>query len=164
LIYLVIFSPKSPLIWPSILIYNFIPLILVKTTGQDIQEQSRPNMSNPGADHFSFETVRFAPLTPADVGPNAEEDPITSTSEEDLSPVFLFPVPADNLLTIRDLDRKIDKVEILTLTGKVVFIQKIETATEEVILDISNLLDGTYFVQISGDKNYREVRKILVVE
>jgi len=47
---------------------------------QDIDGQSRPETSTVGADHFSMETVRFGPLSPDDVGPNAEEDG-DSTSE-----------------------------------------------------------------------------------
>jgi len=49
----------------------------------DIDGQERPNISNPGADHYSLESVRYRPLTSSDVGPNAYED--TSTSATDLS-------------------------------------------------------------------------------
>ncbi len=38
---------------------------------QDIEGQSRPSNSTVGADHFSTASVRYKPLTPSDVGPNA---------------------------------------------------------------------------------------------
>lgn len=38
---------------------------------QDIEGQTRPVTSNPGADHFSTDTALYGPLTPTDVGPNA---------------------------------------------------------------------------------------------
>ncbi len=46
----------------------------------DIEGQSRPTTNNPGADHFSLESIRYKPLTPADVGPNAYEVDDTSES------------------------------------------------------------------------------------
>ncbi|WPR72130.1 chondroitinase-B domain-containing protein [Flavobacterium sp. NG2] len=41
---------------------------------QDIDGQSRPSTSNPGADHFSMESVRYMPMTTATVGPSAYEN------------------------------------------------------------------------------------------
>lgn len=41
------------------------------TVSDDIQGQTRPATSNPGADHFSTDTVIYGPLSPSDVGPNA---------------------------------------------------------------------------------------------
>ncbi|WP_082050921.1 chondroitinase-B domain-containing protein [Neotamlana sedimentorum] len=41
---------------------------------EDIEGQSRATASNPGADNFSAESVRYAPLTTDDVGPFAYED------------------------------------------------------------------------------------------
>ena len=131
--------------------------------GQDIQGQSRPNSSNPGADHFSLETVRFGPLTPAEVGPFAEEDPITSTSEEeDFNEVLLFPVPAENLLTIRGLDHKIDKIKILNVTGEVILSYKIENVGADQTINVSSLLGGFYFIQFSENNVSWEVRKIFI--
>jgi hypothetical protein len=46
----------------------------------DIEGQTRPTTSNPGADHFSTESERFMPLQPSDVGPNAYETDDTSES------------------------------------------------------------------------------------
>jgi poly(beta-D-mannuronate) lyase len=50
-----------------------------ETVTEDIEGQTRPTMSNPGADHYSLESVRYAPMTPATVGPNAYE--LDDTSE-----------------------------------------------------------------------------------
>lgn len=45
-----------------------------ETVSEDIEGQARPTTSNPGADHFSMESERFAPLTTSDVGPLAVGD------------------------------------------------------------------------------------------
>ncbi len=39
----------------------------------DIDGQLRPATNNPGADHYSLESVRYAPMTPITVGPEAYE-------------------------------------------------------------------------------------------
>lgn len=52
------------------------PLIingLATSVNEDIEGQSRPNESNPGADHFSTESVRYSPMTNLTVGPYAIE-------------------------------------------------------------------------------------------
>lgn len=41
---------------------------------EDIEGQTRPASSNPGADHYSLESVRYAPLTASDVGPYVADD------------------------------------------------------------------------------------------
>ena len=52
---------------------SYINAAASEVINEDIEGQSRPVFSNPGADHFSTESVRFMPLQPVDVGPNAYE-------------------------------------------------------------------------------------------
>lgn len=47
--------------------------VTLETVGEDIEGQDRPETSNPGADHFSMESVRYNPITVADVGPASPE-------------------------------------------------------------------------------------------
>ncbi len=51
-----------------------------ETVNTDIEGQSRPTSSNPGADHFSTESIRYKHLTSADVGPNTYEVDYTTES------------------------------------------------------------------------------------
>jgi hypothetical protein len=44
-----------------------------ETVLEDFDGQVRPTTSNPGADHFSMESVRYLPMTTLTVGPNAYE-------------------------------------------------------------------------------------------
>jgi len=46
---------------------------------RDMDGQFRPDPSMVGADHFSADSIRFKPLTPEDVGPNAYEENDEST-------------------------------------------------------------------------------------
>ena len=66
----------------------------VLTNEQDIDGQSRPSISNPGADHFSMESVRYMPMTAATVGPLAYEDvPLA------LSPITSFVIGGESKTT-----------------------------------------------------------------
>ncbi|WP_418264568.1 chondroitinase-B domain-containing protein [Flavobacterium faecale] len=64
------------------------------TNDEDIDGQSRPSSSNPGADHFSMESVRYMPMTAATVGPLAYEDiPLA------LSPITSFAIGGESKTT-----------------------------------------------------------------
>lgn len=58
---------------------NYSNTITTETINTDIEGQTRTTSSNPGADHFSQESVRYSPLTASDVGPDVYE--IDDTSE-----------------------------------------------------------------------------------
>ncbi|MEN3324443.1 chondroitinase-B domain-containing protein [Mariniflexile soesokkakense] len=59
---------------------NYNNVVTTETINEDIEGQTRTNSSNPGADHYSLESVRYAPMTPDTVGPNAYEVDDTSES------------------------------------------------------------------------------------
>lgn len=59
---------------------NYANAVTTEVINEDIEGQTRPISSNPGADHFSLESVRYLPMTPATVGPNAYEVDDTSES------------------------------------------------------------------------------------
>jgi len=61
---------------------------------QDIDGQTRPEISTAGADHFSTESVRFDPLTSEDVGPNAYEDGETGADNLFISSISDFEAKA----------------------------------------------------------------------
>ncbi len=47
--------------------------VTIETISEDFDGQYRPTLSNPGADQFSLESVRYLPMTTVTVGPNAYE-------------------------------------------------------------------------------------------
>ncbi|MFD0990790.1 chondroitinase-B domain-containing protein [Mariniflexile jejuense] len=53
--------------------------VTTETINEDIEGQTRSTISNPGSDHYSLESVRYMPMTPSTVGPNAYE--LDDTSE-----------------------------------------------------------------------------------
>lgn len=117
----------------------------------DIDGQERPNISNPGADHYSLESVRYRPLTSSDVGPNAYED--TSTSATDLSDeikVKLYPNPANDMLHLTNSGSTIEFVRILDLNGQLLLDKIVGDSTSNFSLDVSGLIKGVYSIQVIG--------------
>lgn len=130
---------------------------------EDIEGQDRPANSNPGADHYSLESIRFAPLTPADVGPNFYGDSITATNNLPFrSEVFLYPVPTNDLLHLNNLDDQITKIEIINLAGKVMLSRKIDLQQNDLVLDTSTLLNGMYIIRFSNSTHYSQSKKLLI--
>jgi hypothetical protein len=67
--------------------------------------------------------------------------------------VTVFPNPATDRITLRSSpDKKIDKVELMDIQGKLVQVQSSGSNTEKQI-DISSFPDGIYFIRISSGKD-----------
>ena len=104
--------------------------ILSETINKDIEGEERPNPSNPGADHFSMESIRFKPLVSKDVGPDAYGDTSSTTSDKyNLSEILVYPVPVNDLLFLRSIE-KINKIQILNLKGEIVLSYNKEKSIE----------------------------------
>jgi len=129
---------------------------------EDIDGQERPSTSNPGADHYSMESIRYIPLTPEEVGPNASYNASTAvTDKEILSGAILYPNPTNNVLYLSDLDRKVNELVIMTLEGQVLLSNKIKSPLSDLTIDTSTLPNGIYLVQLLNDKAM-EVRKVII--
>ena len=130
---------------------------------KDIEGQERPNLSNPGADHFSLESVRFRPLTPADVGPYANEDINTSTStKSSRSEVQIFPIPANDILHLSILDQKINLIEIVNLDGKIISRHILRDRISDSSINVSKLENGMYILIFSHNGVYITSQKIMI--
>ncbi|QDO93858.1 T9SS type A sorting domain-containing protein [Formosa sediminum] len=74
------------------------PLFTSGTTSvmvnEDIEGQNRPTESNAGADHFSTESVRYAPLEPEDVGPYSDEGELEEVDQLSIAAIDIFTAEA----------------------------------------------------------------------
>lgn len=128
----------------------------------DIDGQERPIYSNPGADHYSLESIRYKPLTPIDVGPNAYEDGTTSISPYNQSSDFLvYPVPANSILYLKNINPNANQFELLNSDGKLVLTHEIENPLQESSIDVSVVSSGLYFLKVS-DNHSSEIFIIVV--
>ncbi len=133
------------------------------TVNQDIEGQERPNISNPGADHYSLESVRYSPLSPEDVGPNAYEDFNTSNANlHELGQTLLYPVPTNNILYLDNIDPKTKTVEILNLDGQIILSNKNNNSLNELSINTSKLLNGIHIVRLIKKDNNSHSQKIII--
>ena len=115
---------------------------------RDIDGHQRPSLSNPGADHYSLESIRYRPLTPIDVGPHANVDMSTSTSDTNRKEqILLFPVPAKDILYINNLENNYNKIRITTMDGRICLTRDIDNPEDGLSIKISKLVNGLYIVQ-----------------
>ncbi|MEO0472405.1 MAG: T9SS type A sorting domain-containing protein [Bacteroidota bacterium] len=130
---------------------------------QDIQGQSRPSPSNPGADHVSIESIRFPPLTANDVGPNAFEDSTSlSVDLDNLRQVSVSPVPADAELSIQNLRLKGGIIRLIDINGQLVLSFRIERHHERINVQTASLAAGVYFLQIYSSQGGQLTKKIMI--
>ncbi len=129
----------------------------------DIEGQQRPTASNPGADHFSSDDIRFTPLTPSDVGPNAYNDTNTSAySNNNPSELIIFPNPANDLLYVNNIDSKITKVEVINSEGKIVFRLNLKAVEKSLTINTTNLVNGLYIVKLYENEFHNQTKKIII--
>ena len=137
--------------------------ITAESINEDIDGQQRPSSSNPGADHFSLESIRYRPLTKDDVGPAAYEDINTMfLQENDITNILVYPIPTDDMLILSNLNNPIDKVELINSEGKIVFSQNIQEATSDMAINTSTLENGLYILMFSQQGSYLNSKKILI--
>jgi poly(beta-D-mannuronate) lyase len=129
---------------------------------QDIDGQSRPVISNAGADNFSTELVTYFPVTINDVGPNSPEESlsvITSTAPAAL----LYPNPTKGYfeLAIPFLQNEI-AVELFNIHGQVVEKGVYPVVSGRLQLNLANQSSGVYFLRINLEgkqMNYKVIKQ-----
>ncbi len=135
---------------------------IIDDVNDDIEGQGRPNLSNPGADHFSMESVRFRPLTPTDVGPYANDISTSTVNDQRSFQTLCFPNPTNNTIFLRNLDSRIATVDFVNIKGNVVLSRKIEDNKTELEINTSLLSNGLYIVKFSNQEGLIETQKVLV--
>jgi poly(beta-D-mannuronate) lyase len=130
--------------------------------GEDIDGQIRPTTSNPGADHYSLESIRYMPLTPDDVGPFSRDDGTTSVAVDYYNiNTDVYPVPANNMLHLRSISPSVTDLKLLDLSGKVMVDYSVPKLAEEISINTSWINNGVYFLKLSEGKNFK-IRKIII--
>ena len=128
----------------------------------DIDGQQRPTPSNPGADHYSLESISYLPLTSNDVGPTAIEDE-TSSFEQEIhsSDILVYPIPSNKIIYLKNISANTNKLELLDSNGNIVATEKFENKIQETSIDVSELSNGIYFLKVSEIQNFKIVKIII---
>lgn len=134
------------------------------TIEQDMDGQFRPDLSTVGADHFSTEEVLHYPLFSEDVGPTGGT--FTSTEEMNFRQFSLeiFPNPTAENLIIEGITLEMERLEVLTISGKTVLEKSLTPTTNSSLkLNINQFSNGFYIIRISG-KTGHFAQKILIAK
>ena len=120
---------------------------------EDIDGQTRPASSNPGADHYSLESVRYLPMTAATVGPNAYEDNSGLHSvfpwNEKNNQFIVYPNPASTILNIQSLNSDSAEALLFSIDGRLLLDTKIKKSnSNQFSIDVSTLKSGIYLLKL----------------
>ncbi|MNE65647.1 hypothetical protein D3C80_1611460 [compost metagenome] len=130
---------------------------------EDIDGQSRPALSNAGADHFSSELVSYFPVGIADVGPNAPEEAPLSVITSKMPAIVLSPNPTKGNfeLSLPSSEKELN-VEVYTIHGQLISNEKYQSVSGKISLSLENQPVGMYVVRINSDgktENYKVVKQ-----
>jgi len=77
--------------------------------------------------------------------------------------ISIYPNPTSGLITISNLSsfQNLTALEITDIAGKTVFQSKIKNQKSKMIIDLSDIENGVYFLSFSG-KNFKEVKRIVI--
>ncbi len=91
-----------------------------------------------------------------------KEDSSLSVEDNDLTNMLMYPIPAKELLYVKNLNTDISKVEIINLEGKILVSHKVDNTTQNLTIDTSSIGNGLYLVKVSSTKNYSKSKMIIV--
>lgn len=93
---------------------------------------------------------------------NITVSPTLGNSEFDQNLLQLFPNPASTTVTVKNLEfAGVDTIVIYDIAGRVVQKVKVLTDSNNMTLDVSNLSNATYFVELKGEQ-IRVIKKLIV--
>jgi extracellular elastinolytic metalloproteinase len=79
-------------------------------------------------------------------------------SENKATQIQVYPNPSNGKLTVKNSNSEIQRIDLVDLSGKIVYANTIENDNYEVILDISNLKKGLYLMKIQTQTGFQTVR------
>ncbi len=123
----------------------------------------KPTFSNPlSVDYNEFTCAQLMLVAPG----NQDDGLVSSAATSTINKFELYPNPSKGFFNIllRNFENNENiKVNITDLSGKILFIQKIESGITQEKIDIRNLNVGVYLVHILSE-GYRQTEKLIVTD
>jgi len=154
----------SGTIWKSTanspVITNGIPAL---TLTEDIDGQSRPALSNAGADHYSTELVTYFPVGIVDVGPGSPEGAPLSVITSKVPAIVLSPNPTKGNfeLSLPSSESELN-VEVYNIHGQLISNGTHQVVSGKIALSLENQPAGMYIVRVNSSgkiENYKVVKQ-----
>ena len=148
-----------------IVVHNDVVYIsgLTDATAQDIEGQTRPAVSNYGADHFSSDATLYKPLTANDVGPFSNATTSIQYQPLDDLNVLVYPIPAKDFLIIDDIPTGFDQLYLYNIKGEQIIGKELQSTDAKIQLDLSAVSNGIYTISLLGEKGFF-AKKIMILK
>jgi hypothetical protein len=88
--------------------------------------------------------------------------PTSSLSEFAVDPISIYPNPTNDVFTVGNSSHQSMKFELIDALGNKISVHSIE-ATEQTLIDISNLPNGIYYLQSSNGATSTTTTKIVKI-
>lgn len=79
-------------------------------------------------------------------------------SETKTTQIQVYPNPGNGELTVKNSGSEIQRIELVDLSGKLVYTKGIESNNHEVVLDISGLKKGLYLMKVQTQNGFKTIR------
>ena len=76
--------------------------------------------------------------------------------------IKVYPNPANDRVLVSFNNEKVNKLNIINLQGKTILTKEIQEKTKQIDLEISNLKEGIYFIELILDDNRKHRKKLIV--
>jgi len=86
---------------------------------------------------------------------------LSINDKESTNKTLIYPIPANDMLHIKNINSQIDVIRLYSLDGRKVIEKKIKTTSGELSLDTSSLVSGAYIVNLSN--RGRVISKMIVI-
>lgn len=79
-------------------------------------------------------------------------------SENKATQIQVYPNPSNGKLTVKNSNSEIQQIELVDLSGKIVYTKAVENDNYEITVDISNLKKGLYLMKVQTRNGFQTVR------
>lgn len=131
----------------------------------DVTYKSFDLGSNPGV---TFVNIYCAGRTDSEWNTISElkfysSEATASTRDNTLSQALVYPNPVKDVLNVTNLNGKVNKVDVVSLEGKVVISKEVKNSSEDLSLDTSKLVNGMYFLNFSNTAAKSNASRTIIV-
>lgn len=92
------------------------------------------------------------------------EGSTASLKDNELSGASFYPNPANNSLFLSNFSDKANKVQVVSLEGKVILSRNINSLEKDITIDTSLLANGIYLVKLSDTTRNLNDSKMIVIQ
>lgn len=136
------------------------------TSNDDITYKSFDLGENPGV---TFVNIYCGGRTDSDWNTISElsfyrADATASVEENELSSALIYPNPANDFVSLTNVNEEVSKIDVLNLQGQIVLSQNVNDAGQEVLLNTSSLANGVYFVNLTNASGNLSASKTVIVQ